>query len=133
MMQQDQTMKADVADRKADYIGITGSILCMIHCLAAPVLVVSSNWLRTDTTLQAGFLSLDYVFIIVNIIAVYFATRHHHSRVISTALWFFLALFGIGLLFEDHSPAFEYLAYAASAGLVVSHLLNIRQHRVSHS
>jgi succinate dehydrogenase/fumarate reductase cytochrome b subunit len=125
-------MKVETADHKADYVGITGSILCMIHCLAAPVLVVSSNWLKNDLTLQAGFLSLDYVFIIVNIIAVYFATRHHHSRGIRIALWSFLILFGFGLLLEEQGPVFEYIAYAASAGLVVSHLLNLRQHRLSH-
>jgi hypothetical protein len=125
-------MKATAVDRKADYVGIAGSILCIIHCLAAPLVVVSSSLLKNDLALQSGFLSLDYVFIIVNIVAVYFATRHHHSRLVSTALWCFLALFGIGLLLEDYSPIFEYMAYTASAGLVVSHLLNLRQHRVAH-
>ena len=126
-------MKADTVDKKADYIGIAGSILCIIHCLAAPMLVVTSNLLRTDQTLQAGFLSLDYAFIGINIVAVYFATRHHSTPTIRVALWSFLTLFGIGLLLEDVSPVFEYMAYAASAGLVFSHLLNLRNHRMAHS
>lgn len=122
----------DAIDKKADYIGIAGSVLCLIHCLAAPVLVMTSNLLRDDT-LRAGFLSLDYVFIAVNIIAVYFATRHHSSSIIRTALWSFLLLFAIGLILEDVSPAFEYIAYAASAGLVISHLVNLRHHRLVHA
>lgn len=126
-------MKADVVDRKADYIGITGSILCIIHCLASPALVVTSNLLRQEGALQAGFLSLDYAFIVVNIAAVFFATRHHASSAIKTALWGFLSLFGIALLLEDVSPVFEYLSYVASAGLVTSHLLNLRHHRAAHA
>ncbi|RYF73868.1 MAG: MerC domain-containing protein [Cytophagaceae bacterium] len=122
----------DVVDKKADYIGITGSVLCLIHCLAAPVLVMTSNLFRNDT-LRAGFLSLDYVFIAVNIVAVYFAARNHTSSAIRTALWSFLFLFAVGLLLEDVSPVFEYLAYAASTGLVISHLFNLRHHRLVHS
>ncbi len=124
-------MKLDVVDKKADYIGITGSVLCLVHCLAAPVLVMTSNLLRNDT-LRAGFLSLDYVFIVINIIAVYFAARQHTSSAIRTALWSFLFIFAVGLLLEDVSPVFEYVAYIASMGLVVSHLLNLRQHRLLH-
>lgn len=126
-------MKAEVVDKKADYVGIVGSILCIIHCLAAPVLVVTSSLLRTDQTLQAGFLSLDYVFIAINIVAVYFATRHHSTSPVRMALWGFLLLFSIGLLLEDVSPVFEYVAYAASAGLVFSHLMNLRAHRTAHN
>ena len=125
-------MKLNVVDKKADYIGIIGSILCLIHCLAAPVVVMTSAMLRDDT-LRAGFLSLDYIFIAVNIVAVYFATRHYASTLVRTALWGFLALFTVGLLLEDVSPVFEYLAYAASLGLVTSHLVNLRQHRFAHS
>lgn len=125
-------MKLDVVDKKADYIGITGSVLCLIHCLAAPMVVMTSSLLRDDT-LRAGFLSLDYVFIIINIVAVYFATRQHSSSALRTALWSFLLLFTVGLLLEDVSPVFEYVAYAASAGLVISHMLNLRQHRMAHS
>lgn len=86
-----------------------------------------------DTRLRMGYLSLDYVFIGVNIIAVYFATRHYAPPIIKRSLWGFLGLFTIALLLEDTDPAFEYLAYAASAGLVITHLFNIRQHRVSHA
>ncbi|GAB4050083.1 MerC domain-containing protein [Spirosoma litoris] len=125
-------MKTDSLSRKADYIGITGSVLCIIHCLVTPVLLLTTSLLQ-DTTLRVGYLSLDYVFIGVNIIAVYFATRHYAPRAIKIALWGFLSLFSIALLLEETAPAFEYLAYASSAGLVITHILNIRQHRVSHT
>lgn len=124
-------MKTDRLSRKADYIGITGSVLCIIHCLITPVLLMTTTLIQ-DEQLRIGYLSLDYVFIGVNIIAVYLATRHYAPPIIKKGLWGFLSLFTIALLLEDVAPAFEYLAYAASAGLVISHLLNIRQHRLSH-
>ncbi len=125
-------MKTDILSRKADYIGITGSVLCIIHCMITPILLMSTALLQ-DEHLRFGYLSLDYIFIGVNIVAVYFATRHYAPPVIKKALWSFLCLFAVAIILEDVSPVFEYLGYAASAGLVVTHLINIRQHRIQHA
>ncbi|GAB3999454.1 hypothetical protein GCM10028807_49700 [Spirosoma daeguense] len=124
-------MKTDILERKADYIGITGSVLCIIHCLITPMLLMTTSFFQ-DEQLRIGYLSLDYVFIVVNIIAVYFATRHYAPIGIKRALWGFLLLFSFAIILEDVNEAFEYLGYAASAGLVITHLLNIRQHRLNH-
>ncbi|RYC68862.1 MerC domain-containing protein [Spirosoma sordidisoli] len=123
-------MATHVLRRRADYIGITGSLLCLIHCILTPVLLMTSTWLTHDS-LRAGFLSLDYLFIIVNMGAVWSATRHT-SRSIRFALWGFLGLFATGLVFEELNEGFEYLAYAASLGLVVTHLANIHYCRTHH-
>ncbi len=123
-------MKTVSIHRRADYISITGSVLCIIHCLITPVLVMTSTLLNHDS-LRIGFLSLDYVFIGINIVAVWSASRHT-SAIIRMALWSCLALFATGLLLEDIHPAFEYLAYAASAGLVITHIANIRYCQKNH-
>ncbi len=125
-------MKTDLLSRKADYIGITGSVLCIIHCLITPILLLTSS-LFQNSTFRVGYLSLDYVFIGVNIVAVYFATRHYAPVAIKRSLWVFLTLFTVALLLEEKAPVFEYIAYIASAGLVITHLVNIRQHRLSHT
>ncbi|MFD2933327.1 MerC domain-containing protein [Spirosoma flavum] len=125
-------MKTDSLSRKADYIGITGSVLCIIHCLITPILLLTSS-LFQNSSVRVGYLSLDYVFIGVNIVAVYFATRHYAPLAIKRSLWGFLGLFSVSLLLEDTAPFFQYMAYVASAGLVITHLLNIRQHRLSHA
>jgi hypothetical protein len=124
-------MDAPLLRHRADYLGITGSVLCIIHCLITPILVMTSTLLNHDT-LRVGFLSLDYLFIAINIGAVWSASRHT-SRPIRLALWGFLCLFAVGLLLEDLDEGFEYLAYAASAGLVAGHLLNIRYCRTHHA
>jgi len=125
-------MKTDFFSRKADYIGITGSVLCIIHCMITPILLMSSALLQ-DEHVRFGYLSLDYIFIGINIVAVYFATRHYALPVIKKALWGFLALFSIAILLEDVNPIFEYVGYLASIGLVTTHLFNIRQHRLQHA
>ncbi|MBC8153469.1 MAG: MerC domain-containing protein [Bacteroidetes bacterium] len=121
-------MKFDFLDKKADYIGIIGSVLCILHCLITPVLIMTSTMLKDDLV-RTSVLGLDYLFIGVNMVAVYFATRHATSPAIKTALWGFLALFAGALLLESTNRLFEYVMYAASAGLVLTHLLNLRQHR----
>lgn len=125
-------MKTDLLSSKADYIGITGSVLCIIHCLITPVLLMSTALLKNDP-LRFGYLSLDYVFIGVNIVAVYFATRHYAHPVIKRALWGFLAVFAVAIILEDVNELFDYVGYVASAGLVFTHLINIRQHRLRHA
>lgn len=123
---------AQLINDKADYVGITGSVLCVIHCLITPVLLVTSNVLQHDA-LRVGYLSLDYVFIGVNIVAVYFATRHYAAPAVRVSLWSFLTVFAVAVVLEDMNPFFEYLGYAASFGLVITHLVNIRQHRQNHT
>lgn len=124
-------MKSSLTSHKADYIGITGSVLCLIHCLITPVLLVTSTLMKDDL-LRTSYLSLDYVFIAVNIVAVYSATRHAPTQV-RTSLWGFLALFALCIVLEDVSEVFEYAAYVASLGLVGSHLYNIWYCRMRHS
>ena len=124
-------MKTALLRQRADYIGITGSVACIIHCLFAPIVVMTSTLLNHDT-LRVGFLSLDYLFIGVNIVAVRSASQHT-SRRIAIALWCCLALFAAGLLLEDRHQGFSYLAYAASLGLVITHIANIWHCRTHHA
>ena len=107
-------------------------MLCLIHCLVTPVLLLTTTLLQ-DVPLRWGYLSLDYLFIGINATAVYFAVRQSASPVVRKSLWGFLSLFTAALLLEATAPAFHYLAYAASAGLVITHLINIRQHRLRHA
>ncbi len=123
-------MKTAVLSRRADYVGITGSVLCILHCLLTPMVVMSSALLDHDA-IRVSFLGLDYLFVGVNIVAVWSASRHT-SPLIKVALWGFLMLFATGLLLEDRHEGFVYVAYAASLGLVITHLANIRYCRTHH-
>lgn len=111
-------------NNKADYIGITGSILCIIHCLLVPAISIGSSLERMHTH-QAGLLSLDLLFIAINGIAVFYATKDHKSLPLRIFLWGALGIFSISILFESHSPVFIWLGYLGSGLLIIGHMINL--------
>jgi hypothetical protein len=70
-------------------------------------------------------LSLDYFFILINGIAVYYATRNHKSLPVRIILWGALVLFSTSLILEGKHVIFAWLGYAGSALLIIGHLLNL--------
>ena len=117
-------MKNTHVHGKADYFGIAGSVLCIVHCLLVPALALGSSFAH-DHHSNAGLLSLDYLFILINGIAVYYATRDHKSLPLKILLWGALLLFAISLIFENRNGIFTLLGYIGSGLLIVGHLLNI--------
>lgn len=117
-------MKISHSHNKADYVGILGSLLCIVHCLALPVLALGTS-IGHDHHAHIGFLSLDYLFILVNAIAVYFATRDHRSVLVKVLLWSALVIFGVSLVFEERHVMFQWLGYVGSALLITGHLINV--------
>jgi len=104
----------------ADYGGVLNSGLCLVHCAASPLLLTywgahahaSEQWER--------------VFLVVSGALVLLATWRMSSASLRVALWGFFVLFaGAGLL-EEHYPWLELVQYAASLGLISTHLLNVR-------
>jgi hypothetical protein len=109
---------------KADYIGILGSMLCIIHCIAMPALAMGSA-LTHNHHMHLGFISLDYFFILVNALAVYFATKNHKSLALRSFLWCALLLFAVSLIFEGRHYVFQWLGYLGSFLLIAGHFINL--------
>lgn len=118
-------MKATNSHGKADLIGILGSVLCIVHCLLVPALAFGSATVAHNHHSHIGLLSLDYVFIVINGIAVYYATKHHKSLPLRILLWGALFVFSVSLIFEGFHPVFSSLGYIGSALLIAGHLINI--------
>jgi hypothetical protein len=117
---------------RADYLGITGSILCIIHCLITPVLAVGSTALHGhQELLLGGVISFDYIFIAVNGAAVFFATRSHNWPALKAFLWFSFALFTTSLLLEERSTFFQVLSYVGSGLLIIGHIYNLYKCRMT--
>ncbi|HEV7348956.1 MerC domain-containing protein [Telluribacter sp.] len=109
---------------RADYVGIAGSLLCIVHCLLTPALALGTS-LSASHHVVAGFLHLDYLFILVNGLAVFYATREHKFPVVKGLLWLAFGLFAVSLLFENQASAFVWLGYVGSGLLVVGHAINL--------
>jgi hypothetical protein len=117
------SMKATHSHSKADYIGILGSVLCIIHCIFVPALAFGTTMAHDH--MHAGPISLDYIFIIVNGAAVYFATKEHKSLPLNILLWGALVIFAVSLIFEASHPVFRILGYVGSCLLILGHLINL--------
>jgi len=123
----------------ADKLGIVSALVCAVHCLVIPaIFLLKYTW--ADTTGVAAGNSgwgsglphwwelLDYVFLIVGFIAVYHAANHTGKRPIKISLWFFWLCLAVAVVFEQQ---LHWMAYIASAGLIITHFFNIRLHQKS--
>ena len=133
-MKTDSTLHTAHSHSKADYMGMAGSILCLIHCLITPALALGSS-LSVHSHAVGGIFNLDYLFILVNGIAVYFATREHRIPLLRVFLWGSWLLFSVSLLLENMHPFFKIMGYVGSGLLIVGHGYNLiycRPWRVAH-
>lgn len=69
--------------------------------------------------------SLDYVFLAVGFYAVFHAAGHAASKAVKKLLWLFWVCLAAAVVFHAH---LHWLSYFASAGLIGTHLFNIRLH-----
>lgn len=104
----------------SDWIGIGSSWLCLIHCVAAPVLlsmVGLGMWLHSEW--------LEAAILLLAVLAVSFTSSRTQDREVRVLLWAGLVVFCLGF-FLDHSN--DYLLHLpASVLLLTGHLKNLRQ------
>ncbi len=111
-----------------DRIGMGLSILCAVHCLVTPVIILSIPFLARYYLAHPLFhLVLAFMIIPVGLLAFYSGIRHHHN-------WWVAAM-GIpglvlvtGIPYMVHVQGFAWneqaLMVAGSVLLVAAHLLN---------
>ncbi len=143
-----QIFKNRLKTINSDFIGAISAFLCIIHCAIVPILmgfhsvyyagdVLTSTshteHVHTHSDLNSlHFLegshwhSLDYFFIVITLVAVFFATRTSVISWVKIGLWSCASLFIVSILLEEYIIGVEYLAYLASALLIVFHFLNQR-------
>ena len=113
---------------KADIIGASASLLCMIHCLATPFIF----FLKTSTAMCCSetpmwWQSIDYLFLTVAFFAVVHIIKNNRTQ---TWLKSLLIISWIGLLIVTLNTTFfifhisNSLAYAPAISLVTLHLYN---------
>lgn len=119
----------------ADQIGFTGSLFCLIHCiLTSGIIVVSSAVSHIDEHAHHSHVLdfwgyLDISMIIISGLAVYFAVRKTHSDFLKKSMWIFYLLYAVSMLVKyiGYEPMWlALLSYAASFGLIISHLVNLK-------
>ncbi len=116
----------------ADYAGIIAAIICLIHCLAGPLIlgVTAHNHGHEHTAEGPWYLhrSWDFVFLGAGLLAVWQSSRHSQQRWMKSLLWITFGFLAGAVLLEEQGPWFRYLVYLSSLGLIVAHLFHLRRH-----
>ena len=112
-------------------MGVAASGLCAIHCTLTPIFFaarpVLEGTMGSHTHGVSFWGALDYVFLVLSLVAVWYSARHSGHPTIKKVLWIAWLVFAVGLLSEPLDIAYgKWLMYAGSLVLVVAHLQNYR-------
>lgn len=115
----------------SDYLGISSATICLIHCLAAPILMSMGVAVHDHEGHDHGWQMLlshgwDFVFLGIGFVAVILSSRHMSSRPRKFLLWGSFAFLAAAILLEHVGPIFQYLVYASSVALILTHTANIK-------
>ncbi|HMO31729.1 MAG TPA: MerC domain-containing protein [Lacibacter sp.] len=102
-----------------DYIGISSASLCLVHCIASPILLASGAYFIEEPWLK-------YVFIITAFFSIYFSLKEQTNSKVVFLLWAGFLLFLFSLLFEKAFPVLEYVSWVASLIIISGHIWNIK-------
>jgi hypothetical protein len=107
---------------KADIIGILSASICLVHCIATPLLIAFG----------AGFITnlfFKYLFLIISFVSIFKATENITSKKISLLLWISFWGFLFSTLFQEEYEWLHYSGYVFAILIIIGHILNIRHCR----
>ena len=118
----------NISLRKSDTIGAIVSTLCVVHCLLTPLLFVAQSYTATHSH-EAPFWwkNLDYLFILISVIAVYESTKKSTNKLIKAGLWMswimlFLLILNEKLVWIELD---EIITYSVALTLSMLHIYNL--------
>ena len=118
----------NISLRKPDTIGAIVSTLCVVHCLLTPLLFVAQSYTATHSH-EAPFWwkNLDYLFILISVIAVYESTKKSTNKLIKAGLWMswimlFLLILNEKLIWIELD---EIITYSVALTLSMLHIYNL--------
>ncbi|NLR89755.1 MerC domain-containing protein [Flammeovirga agarivorans] len=119
--------------KKSDQIGITGSFICLVHCMLTSGLIIGSSLMQHGHehhhhhTLDFwGFVDLSMI--LVSGVAVYFTTKKCQHHLHAKVMWIVYLLYVITCILKyfGFEPMWlSILSYTASIALISLHLKNL--------
>ena len=109
----------------SDYVGIFSAFVCLLHCLAAPVLLALGSQVQHHHLFDESW---NYLFLGIGLVAVWFSSQHSDRKWMKVVLWSTFGLLAIGVFFESMAEWFDLVIYASSIALITAHLINLRKH-----
>ncbi len=112
---------------KVDYLGALASFLCLIHCMATPLIFVAKACsLTCCEEAPVWWKAIDYLFLVISFFAILFAARESSKQWVKYSLGFTWSLLLVTIINETvgviKMP--EHLIYLPALLLVGLHLYN---------
>jgi hypothetical protein len=108
----------------SDFVGISGSILCLIHCLAPQLIGLGLLGAGIGSYFAGEIWAL--IFWITCLWAVNHSAKSARYPAAALALWASFLLFSSGLAMETFLGAGKAVSYSGSVLLILAHLWNYR-------
>ena len=116
-----------LTNQKSDNIGAIASTLCLIHCIATPVIFIAQSCsISCASGSPVWWRSIDYFFLTISFFSVYYSTQKTSKNWIKPALWLsFICLF-IVVINEKISLFYmnDNFIYIPAVSLIILHLYN---------
>lgn len=115
-------MRTSALRKNADLLGMSSSVLCILHCLLLPLLLLAGSF---SDHLHRWAL-LDYTFILLAGVAVFFSTRPLKSSRLRVGLWLSWLGFSVAILLHAHYAVALYASVFSSLLLAFFHFASYR-------
>ncbi|MEM6721577.1 MAG: MerC domain-containing protein [Bacteroidota bacterium] len=113
--------------KQSDTIGMFASSLCLIHCLATPLLFIAQSQMACCAAeVPLWWKAIDIFFLVISFFAVYWSTKTTSRNWMKYAFWSTWLLLSF-IIINERTGLFsipEYAIYIPSLSLVVLHLYN---------
>ncbi|GAA3514392.1 hypothetical protein GCM10022393_30410 [Aquimarina addita] len=112
---------------KSDLIGALASVLCLVHCIATPLLFMAQAGMVENGEAHPKWWGvLDMIFLGISFIAIWWSVKTTSKNWMRNALWISWAVLASIILNEKMSlfPVVEQAIYVPSTILVLLHLYN---------
>lgn len=111
--------------KSSDSVGILASVVCLLHCLMLPVLILfrvpMSHWL------EEYWHAFDFVFLGIGFVAVLYSARRTPFTWMRYFLWFSFAALAASITLKHYETVFNTIAIVAALVLIIAHIINLRQ------
>ena len=112
----------------SDTIGIFTSLICSIHCFATPILFVAQSGLLSSNIQPLWWESINYIFIALSFIAVYYSAKNTSENIMKPILWlcwlFFVSVILNEMIELTRIP--ELFSYVSAFTLAFVHVYNLK-------
>ncbi|MCH2023496.1 MAG: MerC domain-containing protein [Saprospiraceae bacterium] len=115
--------------QKSDTLGALASGLCLIHCLATPIIFIAQSCSSSCcSSAPLWWQLIDFIFLAISFCAIYWTAKKTSKTWLKRALWISWVLLLILLLNEKLAwiPLSKSSIYFPALGLVSLHIYNLR-------